>query len=122
MSNLQKAFQEIGKDIKLLKQQKSQAAEEGSSLPRVVVLNDYLPNDIQEQVVTDSPETQEIDIVTEIQKAWDEHVKPGDHVILHGKFPVTKHVGYKPDIYGQDNVEVEIKQGTQLLFKTKKYG
>ena len=122
MSNLQKAFQEIGKDIKLLKQQKSQAAQEGSSLPRVVVLNDYLPNDIQEQVVTDNPETQEIDIVQEIQKAWDEHVKPGDHVILHGKFPVTKHVGYKPEIYGQDNVEVEIKQGTQLLFKTKKYG
>nr|DAT18036.1 MAG TPA: Right handed beta helix region [Caudoviricetes sp.] len=75
-----------------------------------IVLNDYFPQNVQEDVLKEQPLLMHQE---HIQKAIDDHVKPGMVVVMYGNFNLDKHTGYRPDIYGQDNIPI----GTTKLVK-----
>lgn len=63
-----------------------------------IILNDYLPKEIQEDVLLDKPKLQHSKA---LQGAIDKYVTKGKHIILIGNFNVDKLVGYNPEYYGE---------------------
>ena len=68
-----------------------------------IILNDYLPKEIQEDVLLDKPKLQHSKA---LQGAIDKYVTKGKHIILIGNFNVDKLVGYNPEYYGEDGRSV----------------
>lgn len=69
---------------------------------KVIVLNDFLPEDIKADVMKDAPKLMHS---AALQKAIDDHVTPGAYVELNGTFNLDKLEGYRPDIYGADGIK-----------------
>ena len=69
---------------------------------KVIVLNDFLPEDIKADVMKDAPKLMHS---VALQKAIDDHVTPGAYVELNGTFNLDKLEGYRPDIYGADGIK-----------------
>lgn len=85
----------------------NQESQLNSGDPNTLVINDFLPEGMQAEVLGGETEAAgSFNHALEIQKVIDQRVKPGMRVVLKGKFKMSKLVGYDAETYGQDNVSV----------------